>query len=196
MKKTFVALFLVSLLCLAGGCVRSVQPILQDNQLVAGDSWVGHWITGDNELITLNPAKDKDKTYNAVYIDKDGKVGTFEVRFGKIGDLTLAEWHPTDPRPDASDGYKMHLLPLYAFALLHQDASGDVTIRLMDSKWLKRISKPTRRNCRSSCPTATTPSSPLPPPTSRRSSSNTPTTTAPSASPLTCIESPRPCNRA
>jgi hypothetical protein len=137
MTKTPLALFLVSLLCLAGGCVRSVQPILQDNQLVAGDPWLGYWITEDKELITINPKNGNDKTYNAVYIDKDGKIGTFDVRFGKVGDLTIAESHPTDPRADASDGYKLHLLPLYSFAVLGQAANGDVTLRLMDPKWLK-----------------------------------------------------------
>src|SRR5438045_1127533 len=99
---------------LLGGCVRTIQPILKDEQVVIDKSLVGKWVSDDGtESVEISPPSE-DKAHKVLYTDKDGKKGAFVVRLGKIGEMLIAEVRAEDPAPNAADLYKAHLIPLYS----------------------------------------------------------------------------------
>jgi hypothetical protein len=123
------------LLCLAGGCVRSIQPILKDNQLITNDQLLGSWVTSDGTGHGEISPGDTPKVYKLLYTDKDGKTANLLISLGKVGDLTIAQSTVGDPLPDASDICKLHLLPLYSFALIKQATPTQIVMKLMDDGW-------------------------------------------------------------
>src|SRR5207244_2228794 len=78
------------------------------------------WVTDDGKQSAEIQPAGEDKTYRLAYTDQDGKKAPLIGRLGKVGELTVAEFHADDPAPDSSDVYKVHLLPLYTFLIVHQ----------------------------------------------------------------------------
>lgn len=102
----------------ATGCVRSVNPILNDDQVIVNNAVVGKWVSPNGtESVAIKDAG-PDKLYKLHYTESDGKTADLVGRLGKVGDLTIAEFHIADPAPGASDIYKLHLLPLYSFVVV------------------------------------------------------------------------------
>lgn len=125
------------LLFVASGCVRTIQPILKDDQVVLDNSIVGKWVDDEGkQSYDVQPAN-RDKVYKSLYTDKDAKQANFLVRMGKIGGMTVAEIRPDDPAPDASDACKIYLLPLYTFVVIQQ-TSPKLVVQPMDPDWLKK----------------------------------------------------------
>jgi hypothetical protein len=115
------ALLATVILVLLGGCVRSLGPVLKDDQVVTDNAVVGHWASTSDENQFMEISAAADKTYSVVYHDKDGKTGNFTLRLGKVGDLTIAEISPAQPdMPDTADVYRAHLQPVYSFYWLTQ----------------------------------------------------------------------------
>jgi len=134
-------LTIVGVVFLVGGCVRSMQPILADDQVLLNNDIVGNWVTdkGDETVVVSAPQGD-DKVYKVLYTDKDGKKGAFLCRLGKVGDLLLAELHPDEPAPDATPVYKAHVLSVYSFLLLQQ-TKPNLVVSVMSQDWLDKYLK-------------------------------------------------------
>jgi len=120
------------------GCVRTLQPVLKDDQVAPIDkSLLGKWVSAAGDESVDVQLSDKDGTYSALYTDKDGKKGTLLIRMGKVGDLTLAELTPDDPAPSASAIVKYHLVPVYSFLVVRQTGPQFV-FATMGEDWLKK----------------------------------------------------------
>jgi len=121
----------------ACGCVRSIHPVLNDQQVFTDDSLAGTWVTDDGRQRIDVQKPLADKTYAVLYTDGDQKTGSFQVRLGKVGKLTIAEVKPQDPLPQASDVYKAHLLPLYSLLIVSQTAP-QLKVATLSQDWLKK----------------------------------------------------------
>jgi hypothetical protein len=131
------ASLLALLAILSIGCVRSVQPILKDDQVTTDDSLTGRWVDSkgqDSVEVTRSPT---DSTYDILYTDKDGKKGLLIGRIGKIGDTLIAEFHPADPAPNATGVYTAHLLPLYSFLIVRQ-TTPHLVFTTLSPDWMKK----------------------------------------------------------
>ncbi len=135
--RRWPALAVSLLVLLAGGCVRSIQPILTDEQVIVDKSIAGKWVEKDGDSSLEISAPGEDKKFKVVYTEKNGKKGTFEARLGKIGDVLVAELKPDEPLPDASDMYKAHLLPLYSFLVVSK-TQPDLVVSVMKLEWMKK----------------------------------------------------------
>lgn len=89
-----------------GGCVRTIQPILNDDQVIADNSLVGKWSATDDKSFFEVEAADDQKVCKVTYTDKEGKIAPLIARLGKIGEITVAELRADEPAPDSSDVYK------------------------------------------------------------------------------------------
>jgi hypothetical protein len=129
------ALLLVSLL-LIGGCVRSINPVLMDEQVGEYPQLAGSWVTSENES-RFDLAAD-GKTFKANYVDEDGKTGQFVVRIGKVGELTVAECGPGElPGADKlSPVYAIHVVPTYSFFVVTQ-TQPQLRGRTLKLEWLR-----------------------------------------------------------
>src|SRR5450756_341602 len=124
----------------AGGCVRSIQPVLKDEQLVVDESIVGTWAPNNDKGLVEVQKPGEDKNYKVLYTDGDGKKGIFLIRLGKIQNLLIAEVRADDPAPGASDVYKAHLLPLCSFLVIHQ-TTPEIRFSVMEAEWLEKYLK-------------------------------------------------------
>jgi hypothetical protein len=140
-KQSRVMYCVALLLCMAGGCVRSIQPILKDEQVFTDDHFLGSWVSSDGKTSGEVTATDDHKKYNLLYTDEHGKQAKLLVRLGKIGDMTIAESTTDDPAPDASDVYKMHLLPLHCFMVVKSATQARLVLKAMDSDWFSKYMK-------------------------------------------------------
>ena len=125
-------------LCLGAGCVRSIQPILSDNQAITDDRLLGSWVSSDGKSFGEVTADGDHKGYKILFTDEDGKKAILLARLGNIGHLTIAQC-TVDAQPihDLGDAYSSHLLPLYSFAIVKQMAP-QLVLSSMDSDWLKK----------------------------------------------------------
>ena len=138
--KPHLALAGLSMLLLtAVGCVRSVQPVLKDDQVIIDKDLVGKWVSSDGKATyeVQLPAGD-DKTYQVHSFDNEGKDdGTYLVRLGKVQDLMILEARAADFAPQYDDGYKSHFLPLYSFLIVYQ-TKPNLVVSSLDMDWLKK----------------------------------------------------------
>lgn len=126
---------MAAVLMLLGGCVRSLQPVLTDDQVTMDRSLAGQWVSEDGkQSFKATPAAD-GKRYDVVYTDEHGKVGRFAVRLGRVGELTIAEVSPGQLPEEVSEIYQAHLLPLYSFLLLQKTPTG-LNVATMSQEWL------------------------------------------------------------
>jgi len=124
------------LVFVAGGCVRTIQPILKDDQAVLDNSIVGKWVNEKGKQVCDVQPAHNDNVYTLLYTGKDGKAATFLLRIGKVGDLMIAEIRPAGA-PGPSDARRLYLLPLYTFSVIQQ-TSPKAVLQVMDADWLKK----------------------------------------------------------
>jgi hypothetical protein len=137
-RRPWQPLLIVLLAMLVAGCVRTIQPVLKDDQVTMDNSLIGKWVSKDGkESVDIQPPGPNNKTYRVLYCDKDGKKADLLGRLGKIGEITVIELHADNPVPDASNAYKAHLLPVYSFLVVHQ-TTPQLIVSFMDQDWLKK----------------------------------------------------------
>lgn len=134
---------LAALALFTPGCVRSVAPILKDDQLITNSDVVGRWVSDDGkQSIQVDPQSAADKTYTVRETNEDGTGGLYIVRLGKVQDLTIAEILPCDPSPQGGpkgdDEYKAHFLPLHSFLILYE-TKPNIVVSTLDSDWLGKF---------------------------------------------------------
>ena len=128
----------IVLMCsLVGGCVRSFEPVLSDDQVITNNDLLGRWNSTNNEREYFEITSGDNKTYKAVYHDEKGKTGKFIVRLGEIDDLIVAEVTPDEPGPEVSDTYRAHLVPVYSFFIL-TEMEPDLVGKAMKADWFKK----------------------------------------------------------
>jgi hypothetical protein len=135
--QRILPLIVPALLLLAGGCVRTTQPILNDDQLVTDNSVLGKWVTNEGKDSVEIRQRGEEKAYRIVYSDQENKKGVFIARLGKVGNLTVAELSADDPAPDASGAYKSLILPLYTFMVVDQ-TQPRLVLTSMSLEWLRK----------------------------------------------------------
>ena len=127
----------IAIALLVGGCVRTSQPVLQDDQVFVDNSVLGKWVTKDSPDTIDIQAGEQEKTYRVIYTDKDQKKGVFIGRLGKVGDLQIGELAPEDTAASMNDTYKMHIVRLYSFFLIEQ-TKPQLQFRSMSAEWLQK----------------------------------------------------------
>jgi hypothetical protein len=138
--KPFRPIFWAAMFLFIGsGCVRTIQPVLKDEQVVTDNRFLGSWVGENGKASGEVSATDDHKGYKLLYTDEQGKQANLLLRLGKIGDMLIAESTIEDPAPDASDVYKVHLLPLHSFMVVKEGTASRLVLKLMDPEWLAKF---------------------------------------------------------
>jgi hypothetical protein len=132
-----VALFALLFLSLfASGCVRTTHPILTEDQVISNNALLGKWVSTDGKTSAELSAGDEGK-YKLIYTNEQGKSGHFLLRFGKIGDLAVAEISPDAFSADVSEEYKGLLMPLYMMLVIEK-TQPQLLVASPSADWLKK----------------------------------------------------------
>src|SRR5437867_1663310 len=119
------------------GCVQSIQPFVKDSQVTYDATLVGTWADTEGSTIVVT-GDEANHQYNATMTEKDGKVGHFIARLGKVQEKMIVDVSPGDLEIDhASDTYKAYFLPTHSFLLLDKSPTG-LHLTSMDADWLKK----------------------------------------------------------
>jgi hypothetical protein len=107
---------LVSAVLALGGCMaKSLAPAVDKQDRVVDGRLVGTWLTEDKESAVI---ESRDSDYVVSYTDKDGKLGSFDARLGRLGSRWVLDLSPQGSAVvAASDAYKALLLPAHTFLL-------------------------------------------------------------------------------
>lgn len=137
-------LFLIGVLAvIAGGCVRTINPVLLDSQVIADNSLAGTWVSKDkadgkqSTLVVQPPGA--DKKFAAVFTDTDGKKSKLVGRIGHVGDLEVVEITADPADIDAVGDYaKGLLLPLYFPMVIHPIDAKHISAEAIDPDWMTK----------------------------------------------------------
>lgn len=129
------------LMCLmATGCVRTAQPVLKDEQVTTNDALLGKWVSEDGKVSGELKQGTENGQYKLSYTNEDGKTGNFIVRFGKIGETTVAEIR-ADAFPNGTNGEAASLeLPLYTMVVIDK-TTPKVVLSAIDVDWFKKYTQ-------------------------------------------------------
>lgn len=111
----------VTLLGLFGCGLASISPIVTDADLVDEPRLAGTWyddVEKDSAVITTTGRG----TFDVVYTEKNGQVGRFHGRLGRLGPYRVFDLQPQEAMPAASDTYRS--LVLRAHGVIVMDSIG------------------------------------------------------------------------
>jgi hypothetical protein len=127
-SKKFLFYLLAGLL---GSCVPSLHPLYTDKELVFEEKLLGSW-SEDDQVWQFKKGQE-EKSYDLI-TDEKGKKGEFTAFLVKLQDgsktdkekkaagqtLLFLDLYPKEPKLEASDFYKFHLLPIHTFIKIEQ----------------------------------------------------------------------------
>jgi hypothetical protein len=85
--------------------------------------------------LQILPRNGDDKTYLVHFGETPGDDDVYQVKFGKVSDVLLAQI--TAAPPKGTDLYQSHFLPLYSFVVIYQTRP-NLVLSTMDEKWLAK----------------------------------------------------------
>jgi len=127
------SLILVAMLSMSAGCVLSLHPIWTDEDIIFEPALVGVWEDGKESWAFSQSGK--DRRYDLVYTDSDGKEGRFTATLVNIQGTFFLNLLPKDPTLEGNDFYKWHLLPLNSFIYIQQ-IEPTLQMSFPDIEWL------------------------------------------------------------
>ncbi len=126
---------LVALGILLVGCVRSLEPVIKPEQAVKVAELEGKWVSTKQNKETLDVTGDGNG-YRVVYVNEDGKAGTFSVHFGHVGDMLIADVMPAEP-PENSGTQVGLMIPVH-MAIRVTQTTPQLAVKVMKPDWFKQ----------------------------------------------------------
>jgi hypothetical protein len=139
LKKT-VTWALLSLLLMLTGCVPSLHPLYNAQDVIFDPALLGVWGEKDSQE-TWAFTKADAQAYKLIYTDEKNKRGEFIVHLVKVEDHLFLDLFPVEPELPQNEFYQGHLLRAHTFMRVSQI---EPTLRLacLDPDWLKnRLAK-------------------------------------------------------
>ena len=135
MKTIPVCLYSVAMLMLAGGCVRSLNPLVGPDDRTFDPALVGTWTEGDgDESWAFTQAGDDQ--YRLVYTDAQGRAAPFDAALTTLGEDRFLQFAPADLPENPNDFYQWHVLPTCSFVRIRQ-IEPELQMQFPDADWLK-----------------------------------------------------------
>ena len=122
----------ISILLLLAGCVRSLQPLYTEKDLIFDEKLVGCW-SDENPDAKWCFSKQSEKAYRLV-VTENGSSGSFDVHLFKIEGKLFMDLLPRQQELNENDFYKFHLLPVHTFLHVKQ-IEPTLQMRFPDRNW-------------------------------------------------------------
>ena len=131
-----LACLLVGSLLLVG-CVPSLQPIFEPEDVVFDPKLIGEWKSHDDKD-TWSFTRHKGNTYRFLYTDSDGKKGAFDAHLVEFNGMRFMDVAPTRDQIRGNDFYKAYLYPLHTFFRVGELTDTTMVLSAMDMEWLEK----------------------------------------------------------
>jgi hypothetical protein len=123
-------------LTLFAGCIPSVNPVYNENQLIRDDAALGVWVDPDTKEKWEFTKRD-GKSYTLVYTDEEGRQGRFVAHLAKIQGTMFLDLFPEERKPRGSDFYNFHLVPIHTIYLVRR-IKPNLELATIDYEWLQK----------------------------------------------------------
>jgi hypothetical protein len=134
-KLKIIAFYLLAVVL--GGCVPSLHPLFTENERIFDANLVGIWYTDSNETWEFKPGS---KSYECIYVDKDGKSGRFNAGLGKLQNNMFLDIFPSELKLTENDFYKIHFVPTHTFMRVNL-TKDSLELRVMNPDGLDKLLK-------------------------------------------------------
>lgn len=121
---------------LLAGCVPSLQPFYQPDQVGFDPTLLGLW--QDEEQETWRFEKAGVNAYKVTYTDEEGKTGTFDGHLFSVGSAAFLDLLPVEPALYENGFYKFHLVPVHTCLRIYV-AKPTLKVGLINPVWFDRI---------------------------------------------------------
>ena len=126
----------ISLLLLLAGCVRSLQPLYTEQDLIFEKNLIGCW-SEEGSIETWCFSKQGEKAYQLVYT-QDRRSGVFDVHLFRLEEQLFMDLLPRQQELKENDLYKFHLVPVHTFAHVKQ-IGPTLQMRFPDPEWFRKF---------------------------------------------------------
>lgn len=133
MNARFVSWSLVGLL-VGAGCIPSLNPVYQNENLVFDPSVIGVW-RQPKSAETWQFTKRDSKSYTLVYTDENGQQGRFIACVADIQGKRFLDLYPDQTKLESSGFYKFHLVPIHTIYVV-QRTQPNLQLVAIDYPWL------------------------------------------------------------
>ncbi len=127
MKKRAALICFVVALFLSGCEVRSLRPLVSDEDAVFEPTLLGIWAAkGDNQGLTMKFTKSGERSYEMTLTTAKGATH-FDARLTRLGSCLFLDLSPRLEQVDAEDAstyvYYSHLIPTHSFSKINVEKS-------------------------------------------------------------------------
>ena len=130
-------LLLIALpLVLLSGCIRSLQPLYTDADLVFDEALIGTWIDDDSKEV-WQFAKGDGQFYDLTYTNSDGESGLFAIHLVALKGERFLDFYPAEVEIPANAFYLYHLMGVHTIMHLRQ-IEPTLQMSSPDVDWLKK----------------------------------------------------------
>jgi hypothetical protein len=145
--KTKTMTAAAAVLALAGmmlvGCVKSLEPLYTEEDLVFEAKLLGIWAEQEDADERWTFERAGEKAYQVIY-EQDGKRGEFVVHLLRLADHLYLDFLPLEEamgKLERNDLYKFHWLPTHTFARVYE-IEPELKMAFMNPDWLsERLSE-------------------------------------------------------
>ncbi len=131
--RTTIIIAAFGLVALIGGCVRSLHPLFNEEDLVFEPSLVGTWSEEDDED-TWSFQKSGENAYDLI-VTEGGLPAGFDAKLGRLGSYLFLDLYPQEP-DIKNDFYKFHLIPAHTFSRVWIEED-TLHLSMLDNDWLR-----------------------------------------------------------
>ena len=127
-----------ALALLLTGCIPSLNPFYEEDDLIFGAGLVGVWVEPDSEEAMTFEASEGETAYSVQHTDSDGDPGPFVVHLFKIGDVQYLDFFPEEAEGPTNDFYELHKLGVHT--LMRTQRNGDtLEMAPFDLDWFENF---------------------------------------------------------
>ena len=131
--KTKLGHALLVVAMLVAGCVPSLNPVYNEDQLFIDPIVLGIWDQSDNRW---EFSKRDSQSYRLIYTETDGRQGRFIACLAEIDGMKFLDLFPEEIDPGTSGFYKYHQVPIHTIYLVKQISDETLKLAVIDYHWL------------------------------------------------------------
>ena len=135
-KHTMSTLIGLAAIALTAGCIPSLDPIYNEQDVVLRQQILGRWVNEEQSNSWVFSQHD-DNAYELDYLGKTGRHATFVVHLTEIDDALFMDLFPVRSARTNPDFYDLHLVATHTF--FRVDLAGDtLNLSFLNPQWLKQ----------------------------------------------------------
>jgi hypothetical protein len=135
-KQTLATFIGITAIALTAGCIPSLFPIYNEQDLVQRNEILGRWVS-DAQSQSWTFSQSGGNAYELVFVDNTGRDATFVAHLTEIDDVLFMDLYPQRSGRTKPGFYDLHLVATHTFFRVEL-ADNALSLSFIDPQWLKQ----------------------------------------------------------